>query len=58
MSKCEREKIIRTEIEPKIDELVLELDKNFNLETIEDGEKLHRELSFISTEDLFRPFTI
>lgn len=51
-------KIIRKKIEPKIDKIKSELDHIVGPKTIKEGERLHRELSVLSTEDLLRPFTI
>lgn len=50
--------IIRTKIEPKLDEIKNELNSIVDPETLEEVEKVRRELSTISTEDLLRPFTI
>lgn len=46
------------EIKPKINIIKNELAKVSDLDIRKDGEKLHRELSIISVDDLFRPFTI
>lgn len=56
MNDSEKKEIIRTKIEPKIDKIKSELDKI--LDSTEEGEKLHRELSVLSPDDLFKPFTI
>lgn len=49
---------IKTKIEPNIDEIKSELDNVLDNETMEEVEKLYRELSIISVNDLLRPFTI
>jgi len=58
MLESEKNEIIRTKIEPNIDIIKRELAAEIDLETREEGEKLHRELSVLSVEDLLRPFTI
>ncbi len=49
---------IKTKIEPNIDEIKSELDNVLDNETMEEVEKLYRELSILSVNDLLRPFTI
>jgi hypothetical protein len=49
---------IEAEIIPKINIFKKELAEVSDLDIRKDGEKLHRELSNISVEDLLRPFTI
>lgn len=58
MMESEKKEIIKTKIEPKIDIIKNELAKVLDSDTREEGEKLHRELSVLSIEDLLRPFTI
>lgn len=58
MLESEKNEIIRTKIEPRIDIIKEELAADIDFETLEDGEELHRELSVLSVEDLLRPFTI
>ncbi|CAG0955407.1 MAG: hypothetical protein MPEBLZ_00145 [Candidatus Methanoperedens nitroreducens] len=50
--------IIRTKIEPKLDEIRNELRSIFDKETVEEIENTRREFSILSTEDLLSPFTI
>ena len=50
--------IIRTTIEPKLDEIRSELRSIFDEETVKEIENTRRELSILSTEDLLSPFTI
>ncbi len=58
MADREKTEEIEAEIKPKIDIIKRELAKVSDLDIRKDGEKLHRELSNISVEDLLRPFTI
>jgi len=58
MIEREKNERIRTEIMPKIGIIKSELAKISDMDIRKDGEKLHRELSVISIEDLLRPFTI
>ncbi len=58
MKENEKKELIETEIKPKINILKSELAKVSDMDIRKDGEKLHRELSVISVDDLFRPFTI
>ncbi len=58
MSEIEKEEIIKTKIEPKICIIKNELDKVLDSKTREEGERLHKELSTLSVEDLLRPFTV
>ena len=51
-------RVIKTEIEPKIDEIVDEMGGKPDLMTVEETEELQRELSFLSPDDLLRQFTI
>lgn len=58
MIESEKKEIIKTKIEPKISIIKSELDKVLDSKTREEGERLHKELSVLSIEDLLRPFTI
>ncbi len=58
MTDMENKRIIQREIKPKIEEIIDELSKVPDSKTIEEAEKLHRELSYLSTNDLLRQFTI
>lgn len=51
-------KIVREKIEPQIKIINNEMANIINAKVRKDGEKLHRQLSFVSVEDLLRPFTI
>ena len=42
----------------RIAELLNESDEILDTATTEEGEELHRQLSHVSAEDLFEPFTI
>lgn len=53
-----KNEITEAEIKPKIVIVKRELAKVSDLDIRKDGEKLHRELSNISVDDLLRPFTI
>lgn len=55
MSKKEK---TEAEIKSKINIIKSELAKVSDLDIRKDGEKLHRELSIISVDDLFKPFTV
>ncbi|MGD2250535.1 MAG: hypothetical protein PVF58_19225 [Candidatus Methanofastidiosia archaeon] len=47
------------ELKKKVDSLIAEIEGIPNdPETLKAAEKLHRELSFLSPEDLLKPFTI
>lgn len=55
----EKKKSTSSELQKKIDALIAEIEGiPEDPETLEAGEKLHRELSHLSPEDLLRPFTI
>jgi len=58
MIESERKEMIRTKIRPKIGIIKSELAKVSDMDIRKEGEKLHRDLSIISIEDLLRPFTI
>jgi len=51
-------KIIKAKIEPKIDEIRTELKTIFDPENMAEIEIISRNLRILSTDDLFRPFTI
>lgn len=55
----EKKKSTSSELQEKIDALIAEIEGiPEDPETLKAGEKLHRELSHLSPEDLLRPFTI
>lgn len=54
----EKQEVIRTQIEPKVGKIKVELDGILNSKTLEEGEKLHQKLSCLSVEDLLKPFTV
>lgn len=58
MSKNESKKIIREEIEPKLDEIKRELESVFDPDTIEEIMRVSRGMSVMTAEDCFRPFDI
>lgn len=51
-------KIIRKMIEPKIEEIQSEFERRPDSKTAEEAEKLYRDLSYLSTDDLLKHFTI
>lgn len=58
MEERENIEIIKAKIEPKIDEIKTELKVIFDSKNMAEIEKVSRNLSNLSTDDLFRPFTI
>jgi len=58
MGEKEKKQLGSKDDEMKIDEVMRELDRIPNLKTLEEAEKLHKELSYMSTDDLLKPFTI
>lgn len=58
MAEKEKKKLGMKDIETKIDEVMRELNSIPNSKTLEEAEKLHKELSYMSTDDLLKPFTI
>jgi hypothetical protein len=58
MEDRENIEIIKAKIEPKIDEIKTELKVIFDSRNIAEIERVSRNLSNLSTDDLFRPFTI
>lgn len=51
-------RIVREKIEPQIKIIKDYMSTIVDTKIREDGEKLHKELSILSVEDMLRPFTI
>lgn len=49
---------IRNEIEPKLDEIKTDLEIIYSPENIEEVVRISRDLSCLSSDDIFKPFTI
>lgn len=58
MAKRDDLEIIRTKIEPKLDEIKNEFKNVFDREIMDEVIRTSRELNSLSTDDLLKPFTI
>lgn len=58
MTNRDAQKIIRTQIEPKLDEIRSEFEKIHASDIMDEVIRTSRNLNSISAEDLLRPFTI